>query len=294
MPIVTTSSTSRRPRGKSQVASCKSTILFIAAVAIIAVAAIYLGTRASSPRQPQQVPDTTDKPAPAATTTSAAPAAPASPPSGGATSAVSAAPTSPPSGGPTSSADIESAESAAAAKHAAWEAAESNRLAKSEALILAREPKTHFDNEVENVLERVSKQGALFLQIPQIDMSQEQVLEFLRRPVEIYDDDDQEAVAAKERVAEFKTAALKFIEEGGTINQFVRDCAAANKEAHDTLEEIRREKRRIMLEQGEEAAQAYLDEVNPQLKEAGLPEVTINKVDRRDLQQKLEAEGGVR
>ena len=156
----------------------------------------------------------------------------------------------------------------------------------------AMQPKTHFDNEVENVLERVSKQGALFMQVPQIDMPQEQVMEFLRRPVEIYDDDDPEAVAAKERVAEFKTAALKFIEEGGTINQFVRDCAAANKEARDTLEEIKREKRRIMLEQGEEAAQAYLDEVNPQLKEAGLPEVKIGKTDRRALQEKLAAEGG--
>ena len=286
MPIVTTSS-SKRP-GRSPALP-----IAIAAVAIIAVAAIYLGTRASSPRNPSpSVPDTTDKPAPAATPTSAAPAAPASPPSGGPTSAASAAPTSPPSGGATS-ADAESAESAAAAaKHAAWEAAESNRLAKSEAIIRAMAPKTHFDNDVENVLERVSKPGSMFLQVPQIDMSHEQVLEFLRRPVEIYDDDDQEAVAAKERVAEFKTAALKFIEEGGTINQFVRDCAAANKENREMVEEIRREKRRIMLEQGEEAAQAYLDEVNPQLKEAGLPEVKIGRGDYNALRNKAAAEGG--
>ena len=188
----------------------------------------------------------------------------------------------------------EAVEDVAAAKRAAWEAAESNRLAKSEAIMRAMQPKTHFDNEVENVLERVSKPGALFMQVPQIDMPQEQVLEFLRRPVEIYDDDDPEAVAAKERVAEFKTAALKFMEEGGTINQFVRDCAAANKENRDTIAEIKREKRRILLEQGEEAAQAYLDEVNPQLKEAGLPEVIIGKTDRRALQEKLAAEGGAK
>ncbi len=296
MPIVTTSNTSsRRPHGKSPVT------LLIAAVVVIAAVAIYLGARAARPRNPRQVPDTTDKPSPSMDSPKAdSKAEPASP-----ASAADAAPASPrkarpnpaAEGGQTSSSDAEdatAATAAAAAKHAAWEAAESNRLAKSEALILAREPKTHFDNEVENVLERVSKQGALFMQVPQIDMSQEQVLEFLRRPVEIYDDDDQEAVAAKERVAEFKTAALKFIEEGGTINQFVRDCAAANKEAHDTLEEIKREKRRIMLEQGEEAAQAYLDEVNPQLKEAGLPEVKIGRGDYNALRNKTAAEGAAK
>ena len=291
MSIVTTSP---RVRGKPKAGTRKSIVIAAAAVlALVAIAYFVLreGPASSGPHdggrpsaQPSlRQPEVADEPS--------------AQPSG------SDEPSKPPqrineqtdkrTNEPESSAAV-AAEDEAAAKRVAWEIAESNRLAKSEAIMRAMQPKQHFDNEVENVLERVSKQGALFMQVPQIDMPQEQVLEFLRRPVEIYDDDDAEAVAAKERVAEFKTAALKFIEEGGTINQFVRDCAATNKENHDTLEEVKREKRRIFLEQGEEAAQAYLDGVNPQLKEAGLPEVKIGRGDYNALRNKAAAEGGAK
>lgn len=164
-------------------------------------------------------------------------------------------------------------------KEELWAIADSNRLAKSEAIMLANAPKKHFDNEVENTIEVISKPGAQFLQIPHVDMSQEEVLEFLNKPVEIYDDDDEETVAAKERTATFKQQALEFIKAGGTINQFIRDVVAEQTEARETVEEVRREKTRIVKEQGLEAAQAYLDEINPQLKEAGLPEVKLGRVD---------------
>ena len=169
--------------------------------------------------------------------------------------------------------------SAAEAAREAWRIADSNRLAKSEAILAAAAPKKHFDNDVENTLDIVSKPGAQFLMIPQVDLSREEVLTYLKKPVEIYEDDDGETVAAKERTAEVKAAALKFIEDGGTINQFIRDCVAAETEASETVREIQREKSRIVREQGLEAAQAYLDEVNPQLREAGLPEVKIGRAD---------------
>ena len=293
MSIVTTSP---RVRGKPKVGSRRSIVLAAAAIVILAAIACFVLREGAASFGPHDGGTPSPQPSPRQPEVADGPSSLRQP---GEADEPSTSPqrineqTNKRPDEPESSA-AGAAEDAAAAKRAAWEAAESNRLAKSEAIMLAMAPKQHFDNEVENVLERVSKQGALFMQVPQIDMPQEQVLEFLRRPVEIYDDDDAEAVAAKERVAEFKTAALKFIEEGGTINQFVRDCAATNKENHDTLEEVKREKRRIFLEQGEEAAQAYLDGVNPQLKEAGLPEVKIGRGDYNALRNKAAAEGGAK
>lgn len=162
-----------------------------------------------------------------------------------------------------------------------WRIADSNRLAVSEALLRSREPKKHFDNEVENTLEVVSKPGAQFLQLPVIDMAQEDIIAFLKKPIDISPDDDEAAIAAKERTAEVKAAALEYIEKGGTINQFIRDMAAAEQEAVAMRDEVRMEMRRILARDGEEAAQAYLDEVNPQLKENGIKEIKIGRGDRK-------------
>ena len=138
------------------------------------------------------------------------------------------------------------------------------------------EPKV-FDNSVEEQLEAVSRDGFDSIVTLRADLPQEEILEILRRPVEIYDDDDEETVAAKERTAEMKAEALKFIEAGGTFNQFLRDCQAAATEAREAVKDVQEEMKRILMAQGEEAAQAYLDEQNPRLREQGLREVHIGK-----------------
>lgn len=291
MPPVTTSRRSRGAKPRSLILP----VLVVAGLVLVALVAYRLGSGDKSQSQADPKAETSRVDS-SPTLDPGASAAASDSSKGTSSKTASAASSTSPSSADTPIATTNGSAPADAelTKKQKWEIAESNRLAKSEAILRAMIPKTHFDNEVENTLERVSKSGALFMQVPQVDMPHEKVLEYLRRPVDIYDDDDDETVAAKERVAEFKTAALKFIEEGGTINQFIRDCAAANKENHETIEEIKREKRRIMLAEGEEAAQAYLDGVNPQLKEAGLPEITINKVDRRALKRKLEAEAATR
>jgi hypothetical protein len=134
-----------------------------------------------------------------------------------------------------------------------------------------------FDNLVEEQLEAVSRDGFDSIVTLRVNLSEEEVLEILRRPVEIYDDDDEETVAAKERTAEMKAEALKFIEAGGTFNQFLRDCQAEANEAREAVKDVQVEMRRILFEQGEEAARAYLDRQNPLLHEQGLEEVHIGK-----------------
>lgn len=137
-----------------------------------------------------------------------------------------------------------------------------------------------FDNRVEDLLLSISEPESKFGLMPEsVNMPHEQVMEYLRKPVEIYEDDDEVTVAAKERTAAMKTAALKYIEDGGTFDQFVRDNVAYANEVHGILNDVRSEMKRILHDKGIEAAQAYLDEVNPQLKEQGISEVTIRKGD---------------
>lgn len=169
-----------------------------------------------------------------------------------------------------------------------WYIAETNRLAKTEAILKAREPKTHFQTKEENILELVSKPGAEFFTPPVIDLGPDEVVEMLKRPVEIYDDDDDEAVKAKERTAVFKEEALAFIEQGGTINQFIRHKLNQEAESKALREEVRREMRRILLNEGEEMAEAYLEGANIELKNIGLEPVAIGRIDRALLKRKQE------
>ena len=138
--------------------------------------------------------------------------------------------------------------------------------------------RTIFDNRVENLLESISMPGAKFGLMPtSINMTDEQVLEFLKKPVEIFEDDDEATIAAKERTAAMKTAALKYIEDGGTFDQFVRENVIAANEVQGVMDDVRKEMKRRLHDEGVEAAQAYLAEVNPQLREQGFEEVKLRK-----------------
>ena len=132
-----------------------------------------------------------------------------------------------------------------------------------------------FDNPVEDNLESISRHNFESIVTLRVDLPQEEIIEILKRPVEIYDDDDEATVAAKERTADMKRAALDYIEAGGTMNQFLRDCQAEANEARETVKDVREEMKRILEAEGVEAAQAYLDGQNPKLREQGLEEVHI-------------------
>lgn len=164
-------------------------------------------------------------------------------------------------------------------KKEAWRIADSNRLAKSEAILAAQAPRKFFDNEVDNTLEVVSKPGAQFLILPQVNLSQQEVLDYLKTPITISDDDDDETVAAKKRTANFKEQALDYIAKGGTINQFIREQAAAAADEREALDEIRREKDRLLINEGPAAAKAYLDKVNSELRELNIPEIRMGRAD---------------
>ena len=138
-----------------------------------------------------------------------------------------------------------------------------------------------FDNRVENILETLSTPGRRFGVPPaSLKMSKEEVLDYLRRPVQILEDDDEQTVSAKERTAAMKTEAIKYIENGGSFDDFVQEMIKISSEEAEYLDQVRKEKRRIVEEEGIEAAQAYLDQVNPKLRESGLKELSLSDIDR--------------
>lgn len=137
----------------------------------------------------------------------------------------------------------------------------------------------YFDNPIENQLASLTIRGKHFKSLPTIKASDDEILAFLRKPVEIYDDDDEKTIRAKEATAEMKTQALAFIEQGGTFQEFVRLMADASNAEHDLIEEVRKEKLRLLKEDGIDAAAAYLEEANKTLKEAGLSEMKVTVFD---------------
>ena len=171
-------------------------------------------------------------------------------------------------------------------QHEAWQKREDERHAREKEAVDRQSPQ-YFDNPVENMIARVSRPNAKFLIPPTLAVSEEELMKILDRPIEIYEDDTEEAVAVKERTAAMKEEIKKYIREGGTINQYFRDVLAMNTERDGIRNDVYNEKRRLLLEKGEAAAQAYLDTVNPQLKEMGLEEQRISPVDLRWMQKEL-------
>ena len=137
--------------------------------------------------------------------------------------------------------------------------------------------KKYFDNPIENQLERLAIPGRSIRATPSISkLSQEEILQYLRRPIQINEDDDEDAVAAKERTAALKTEALKFIENGGTYDEFVREMVKVSNEEADMIRDARNEMMRLYKEEGAIAAIEYLEVANAALRESGLKEIPIS------------------
>lgn len=151
-------------------------------------------------------------------------------------------------------------------------------VAGRDAVYGAPQEKEYFDNEVENMVASVSEPGAEFFGFPpSVDLPEEEILAILKRPVEIFEDDGQDAIAAKERTAEFKALALEAIEKDGlTFNQFIRDLSHLRNEQAAMREDARSEMIKILKTRGEAEARKYLDGVNAELKAQGIRELELS------------------
>ena len=102
------------------------------------------------------------------------------------------------------------------------------------------------------------------------------IIAILKRPVVINEDDDEAAIAAKERTAEFKAKALEAMENGLTFSQFVRDLVALRNEQAAMREDAYQETLKILRKEGEPAAREYMKIVNEELKAQGMKEIMLS------------------
>lgn len=281
MPIVTTSK-----RGKSQVASRKSKIIVIAAVAVAAIVAIYLGTRASSPRQQPSpaVSDTPPSPPEAATTS--AEAAPVSP----------VEPAQPPS---------EATQPPAMSPREARISAATNNYVKKPGQMLTDDgrvltfpppkegefrtvhshgkvykcdsegnwedvtPRPLFDNSFEENLVGLSIEGGSFVPGMLMGLDTNAIMPLLRRDVVINEDDTDDEKAKKEAVAEMKGVILDYIEQGGTFDQFVMEMRALTVQERSMKSKALKRVAELCKAGKLDEARAYVDSFNSVIDEQG-------------------------
>ena len=228
MPIVTTSPL-RRPKRSPVLPTA------IAAIAIAAAVAIYLGARAARLRQ---------QPSPAVSDT------PTSPPKATPTSVADAAPTSPvkPAQPPSEEEAPSRAPTNAYVKRPGQmmlpngqiltftppEPGTTTRVTApghiyecdSEGNWKDITPQKPFDNPVENSLVGLSMENGKFIPAFMLNHSDEEIMAALRREVVINQDDPEEVKLKKQAVAEMKAVILDYMEQGGTYRDFVYEMAA--------------------------------------------------------------------
>ncbi len=137
--------------------------------------------------------------------------------------------------------------------------------------------KQYFDNPVENRLEKLAIPGKGVAMILPNSLSDEEVMEILRRPIEISSDDSPDVIEAKERTIAIKKEAIAYIEQGGSYDEFVAELARVANEEANAIKTVRAEMMRILKSEGIDAADAYLEEVNPTLTDAGLKPIGVPK-----------------
>ncbi|MBR4170995.1 MAG: hypothetical protein IKR48_05030 [Kiritimatiellae bacterium] len=102
----------------------------------------------------------------------------------------------------------------------------------------------------------------------------EKILETLNSVIEIQEDDDEATVEMKENVAYAKEEMRKFMLEGGTAQEFVRQYHQQLQKAHQEWFTEQREFLRLRKEDPEKAM-AYAEETNKRLAEKGIKPLII-------------------
>ena len=132
-----------------------------------------------------------------------------------------------------------------------------------------------FTNATEQVLSWiVSKRlGDMPPPIPRLPPD-EKVLETLNSVIEIHEGDDEATSELKENVAYAKEEMRKFMEEGGTAQEFVRQYHQQLQKAHQEWLAEQREYLRLRKENPDEAM-AYAEETNKRLAKKGIKPLII-------------------
>ena len=260
MPIVTTSSRQRTKRNPTLPVA-------IVAIVIVVAIAVYLCTRTTQTKPLPSVSDTTEQPSsfthpthtarPIASHDLAAPSATQEPqlpetPTEQSVSTIANAPT-------TNSPVIES-------------------LANRET------EKPHYGKEVEQILAMLASatDSAGSPPLPymgNIDLNKS-LLVAITNDIIVYDTDDEQTVAAKERIADMKNQLKEVVDAGGSVEEAIREYHDWINENSRIRAEVIAEYRRLVRAASPEEANAYIVEANKELEAEGIETVNMG-VERR-------------
>ena len=134
-----------------------------------------------------------------------------------------------------------------------------------------------FDNPIENQLVGFSVEGGSFAPGLLLRHSDEEIMEALRKPVVISDDDSEQIKAKKQAVAEMKAVILDYIEQGGTYEQFVTDVAMFAKKERAAKKEGVRQLVALVKEDKLEEARAFRSQLGKLLEDQGFSPLKLPK-----------------
>lgn len=260
MPIVTTSSNRRTKRNSALPVA-------IAALVIVAASAVYLGTRTTQTKPRPLVPDTTEQPSSVSRPThTARPVA------------------SPELAAPSDKQEQQLPDAPTEQPIPTIAEKTTTNSPVIESLANRETEKPHYGKEVEQILAMLASAtdsaGAPPLPyMGNIDLNKS-LLVAITNDIIIYDTDDEQTVAAKERIADMKNQLKEVVDAGGSVEEAIR-------EYHDWINENRRiraevisEYRRLVREASQEEANAYIVEANKELEAEGIETVNMG-VERR-------------
>ncbi len=259
MPIVTTSSRQRTKRNPALP-------IAIAVIVIVAVA-VYLCTRTTQTKPRPSVPGTTEQPSAATRPThTVRPIA------------------SPKLADLSDIQEQQLSETLAEQPVSTIATAPTTNSPVIESLANRETEKPHYGKEVEQILAILASatDSAGSPPLPymgNIDLNKS-LLVAITNDIIVYDTDDEQTVAAKERIADMKNQLKEVVDAGGSVEEAIREYHDWINENNRIRAEVIAEYRRLVREASPEEANAYIVEANKELEAEGIETVNMG-VERR-------------
>lgn len=153
-------------------------------------------------------------------------------------------------------------------------------LANGKKVMKVRPPKPVFENACDQVIAMALSvgPGQSMPPLPHLDKSLEQdFVNSLASPIVINDDDPEDVKELKARVKETKAYLVQEIKKGGSLLEILREHQAEVERNADSHLMAVQEMQKLREECGEDAALAFVKEVNEAFRARGIPEIEIKK-----------------
>ena len=153
-------------------------------------------------------------------------------------------------------------------------------LANGKKVMKVRPPRPVFENACDQVIAMAISvgPGQSMPPLPHLNKSLEQdFVNSLANPIVIGEDDPDDVKELKARVKETKAYLVQEIKKGGSLLEILREHQAEVERNADSHLMAVQEMQKLRAECGEEAALAFVKEVNEAFRARGIPEIELKK-----------------